>query len=112
CNQHGSKYACFGESPNATNTVASTLALGNHPTGLALSPDGSKMYIPLSGDGLVDVISTATNTIINSFSISKPEGISVSADGSLLYVPSWAGDNVNVYNSSTLTQVAPMPGFS
>ena len=46
----------------ATNTVIATIALGsNDPAGLAVTPDGSKLYVTNTGN--VSVISTATNTV-------------------------------------------------
>src|SRR5262249_13188841 len=39
---------------------------GSTPFGVAVTPDGSKVYVANSGDGTVSVISTGTNTVIGS----------------------------------------------
>jgi YVTN family beta-propeller protein len=51
----------------ATNTVVgSPITVGNDPYGVAVTPDGSKVYVANLADGTVTVISTATNTVIGS----------------------------------------------
>jgi gliding motility-associated-like protein len=132
---------------NITYTVVSTIPVGVHPIGLALSTNGSKLYVTnnngtisiintadlsvtttgpivsnltyivLSPDinssklyvadlvfNKIDVISTATNTVMNSIPISsRPNVIAVSPDGSRLYVASSASNNVSVINTATNT---------
>ena len=48
----------------ATNTVIATIPVGSSPVGVAVTPDGSKVYVANDGDNTVSVISTATNTVI------------------------------------------------
>jgi YVTN family beta-propeller protein len=51
----------------ATNTViGSPIAVGSGPFGVAVTPDGSKVYVANEGSGTVSVIATATNTVIGS----------------------------------------------
>ncbi len=33
----------------ATNTVTDTITVGNHPYGISVSPDGSKLYVANNG---------------------------------------------------------------
>ena len=51
----------------ATNTVIATIPVGSHPQGVAVTPDGSRVYVAnqgaVEGVGTVSVISTATNTV-------------------------------------------------
>src|ERR1700746_3239808 len=51
----------------ATNTVTATIPVGVSPTGVAVSPDGSKVYVTNQGDDInpstVSVIDTKTNTV-------------------------------------------------
>ena len=48
----------------ATNTVIATIPVGLDPIGVAVTPDGSKVYVANAGSNTVSVIDTATNTVI------------------------------------------------
>jgi YVTN family beta-propeller protein len=48
----------------ATDTVISTIPVGNAPFGAAVTPDGNKVYITNELANTVSVIDTATNTVI------------------------------------------------
>ena len=51
----------------ATDTViGSPIPVGSAPEGLAVTPDGSKVYVANGGEGTVSVIATATNTVTGS----------------------------------------------
>jgi YVTN family beta-propeller protein len=63
----------------ATNTVTgSAISVGNDPGGVAVSPDGTKVYVASFSN--VSVIDTATNTVIGSPIVDDggPFGIGVS----------------------------------
>lgn len=44
--------------------VTATIPVGNSPQGAALSPDGSRLYVPLYGDDALAVIDTARSAVI------------------------------------------------
>ena len=44
----------------ATNTVTATIAVGGAPGGVAVSPDGSTVYVANQSDNTVSVIAAAT----------------------------------------------------
>src|SRR5438552_3987779 len=70
----------------ATNAVSASVAVGRHPVGVAVKPDGSKVYVANRGNGTVSVID-ATNTVIATIDIGlAPSGIAVTPDGSKVYV--------------------------
>jgi YVTN family beta-propeller protein len=46
--------------------IAPPIAVGNNPLGVAVNPDGSKVYVANSTDGTVSVIATATNMVLGS----------------------------------------------
>jgi YVTN family beta-propeller protein len=49
----------------ATNTViGSPIPVGSGPYGVAVTPDGSKVYVVNSGDNTVSAIDTATNMVV------------------------------------------------
>ena len=47
----------------ATNTIATTIAVGSQPNGVSVNPNGSKVYITNQNSNTVSVINSATNTV-------------------------------------------------
>jgi YVTN family beta-propeller protein len=75
--------------------------------GIAVTPDGSKVYVTDARGGLV-VISTATNTVVASAFGTRARGVAVSPDGSKVYVA--GSDNaVSVIDTATNMVVAVLP---
>lgn len=76
-----------------TNTVIATIALG-HPSGVVIAPDGRRAYVPnwdsRHGRGVVSVIDTGTNGVIDSITVSGrgggPKGVVITLDGRRAYV--------------------------
>ncbi|MCI0597967.1 MAG: beta-propeller fold lactonase family protein [Beijerinckiaceae bacterium] len=48
----------------ATNTVATSVMVGEWPTNVAITPDGKRAYVTNQFSGNVSVIDTATNIIV------------------------------------------------
>ena len=53
-----------------TNAVTATITVGGEPEGVAVSPDGSKVYVANSNSDTVSVISTATNRVTATIPVS------------------------------------------
>lgn len=71
----------------ATNTTVDTIPVGNNPKGIAVSPDGSRVYVTTVDNGKLAVINTVTNTVDTSITIgNNPSGVVISPDGSKVYV--------------------------
>lgn len=49
-----------------SNKVVDTVTVGSSPIGVAVTPDGSRVYVVNDGDSTVSVISTATDAVIGS----------------------------------------------
>ena len=94
----------------ATNTVIDTIDLSVPPQGVAVSPDGNKVYITgtywLSSS--VSVVNTATNTVstIIPSGGSGSFGISVNNNGSKLYVANSSDVTVTVINTTIDSVIA------
>src|ERR1700730_5117395 len=74
----------------ATNTVTATITVGSVPVGVAISPDGTRVYVtnsqPASATGTASVIDTASNTAIATIPVGLgPNGIAVTPDGNRVY---------------------------
>src|ERR1700744_5311025 len=72
----------------ATNKVVTAIDVDLAPSGVAVSPDGSRVYIANEAvKGTVSVIDTATNTVTATVAVgSNPIGIAITPAGSKLYV--------------------------
>jgi gliding motility-associated-like protein len=92
----------------ATMSVITTIPVGQGPTGVSVSPDGSRVYIPNQRSNTVSVISTATNKVISTITIAGfgPTNVSVSPDGTRLYVVNLNSNNVAVINTATNALIA------
>src|SRR5262245_40507581 len=79
--------------------IARIIEVGLHPSAMALSADGSRLYVANATSDSVSVINTATDIVEktidvrwNKFVASAPNALPVSEDGSTLYVAN-AGNN-------------------
>jgi YVTN family beta-propeller protein len=96
----------------ATNTVIATIAVGNHPEGVAISPEGSKAYVTNNYSNTVSVIATATDTVIGvPIAVgSAPIGLALTPTGTKLYVANQGSNNVSVIATTTDTVIGlPIP---
>ncbi|HJZ78525.1 MAG TPA: bifunctional YncE family protein/alkaline phosphatase family protein [Vicinamibacterales bacterium] len=83
------------------NRVVKDIEVGLHPSGMAVSPDGSRLYVANANSDSVSVIDTARDTVESTIDVrltdssplgSAPNAIAVSQDGETLYVAN-AGNN-------------------
>jgi YVTN family beta-propeller protein len=99
----------------AKNTVTATIPVGTFPWGVAVSPDGSKVYVSnLQATAIpstVSVIDTATNKVIAAIPVGiYPEGMAVTPDGSKVYVAqNTRPGTVSVIDTATNTVTAAIP---
>jgi len=96
------------------NAITSTINLGTQPAGIAITPDGRSAlvsnyntlylgpkYTKLTpGQGTVDIIDIATNTVrCNSVIVgASPADIAISQDGTHAYVSYYSGNAIGVIN--------------
>ena len=71
----------------ATNNVTATVTVGSSPIGVAVTPDGTKVYVTNYDSNTVSVIDTATNNVTATVPVgTSPRGVAVSPDGTKVYV--------------------------
>jgi YVTN family beta-propeller protein len=62
----------------ATLTITATIAVGQRPWNMALTPDGRKLYVACGRSGTVSVIDTERNVKIAEISVGKlPWGVAI-----------------------------------
>jgi YVTN family beta-propeller protein len=90
--------------------VTATIPVGKDPTGVAVSPDGSKVYVANQIDGTVSVIATASNSVTATVTVgSSPQGVVVTPDGSKAYVANFGSNNVSVITTASNTVAGAIP---
>ena len=73
------------------------IAVGARPTGLAITPDGAKIYASNNLGNSVSVIDASTSTVTATIAVGlAPAGLAVSPDGSRVYVANNSSDSVSV----------------
>jgi len=85
----------------SANRVVKDIEVGLHPSGMALSPDGSRLYVANANSDSISVIDTTRDAVDSTIDVrltdssplgSAPNAIAVSQDGETLYVAN-AGNN-------------------
>lgn len=93
-----------------TNQVVGTVTLnGGQSSGIAVAPNGQRVYVTMSGTNKLAVINA--NTAINSYTVAGtpvtvgtyPTGITLSGDGSRAFVANRNSNSVTVLDISTAT---------
>jgi YVTN family beta-propeller protein len=89
------------------NTVLKTILVGGgHPTRLAASPDGTRVYVNNREGNYVSVIDTETNTVLAQVQVGKePEFSTITPDGSEVYVSNNKENTVSVIDTASNTVI-------
>jgi YVTN family beta-propeller protein len=92
--------------------VVGQINVGAYPSGSALSPDGSQLWVNCRNDNVVNVIDTLTNTVIAGLRIASPTGIAFNPTGTRVYAASATGstgDYIAVIDPSTFSVMTKIP---
>src|SRR5690606_36498185 len=93
----------------ACNEVIDTIALpaGSLPMGLALSPDGKRLYVANGRARTVSVIDLETNDVVANVRVGeRPWGIGLTSDGKFFYTANGPSNNVSVIDTESLNVVS------
>jgi YVTN family beta-propeller protein len=90
----------------STNSVTNNLTFLSGLGGVAVNPEGTKVYVANSG-GTLFVIDSSTNTVTSTVSVGEePDGISISPEGTKVYVANTFDGTVSVIDTATNTVTA------
>src|SRR6266853_131948 len=64
-----------------SNKLIDTVAVGDNPIGVAITPDGSRAYVTNPFSNSVSVIDTATNSVTATVSTENPYGAAITPNG-------------------------------
>jgi YVTN family beta-propeller protein len=84
-----------GVTPFSTTSdgVSQTVKTGKNPGAVAITPDGTKLYVANEGSNTLSVVASATNTVVTTVTLSStPQSIAITPDGSTVYVSMSNGD--------------------
>jgi YVTN family beta-propeller protein len=75
--------------------------------GLAVAPDGGRLYVATGRGGTVEVVDTRAGRIVGSVKVgARPWGIALTRDGRKLYVANGPSNDVSVVDTQRLRVTA------
>ncbi len=85
------------------------LVLPTVPGDLAMSPDGSRVYVAIAMDASVAVVDVAGRRVLGKVQVgAEPLGVAVSADGARVYVTNFQSGTLSVIDAATSTVAATL----
>ena len=89
------------------HTVTATIKVGNTPTGLAMAPDESLVYVANHDSGTVVALDTATQAVAQVVRLpGRPHGLAFTPDGTRAYITDFASGSVAVVSVAAKEVVA------
>jgi YVTN family beta-propeller protein len=85
------------------NSVVDTVQVGSNPSGIAVAPDGRRVYVLNAISNSVSVIKTMneTNTLLATIPVGNgPAEVAITPDGTRAYVTNEVSNNVSVINTA------------
>jgi YVTN family beta-propeller protein len=93
--------------PVSTVLGGTTIAVGAAPSQIALSPDGTTLYVTNTASNTVSVVAVATSAVVATIPVgSAPVGVSFRMDGQRAYVTNGSGNTVSTIDTATRTVIA------
>jgi YVTN family beta-propeller protein len=84
-----------------SNSIVSTIPVGTRPYALAVTPDGSRLYVPNHDSGTVSVIDTATSKVTTDIKVApNPHWAAISNDGTRAYTANHEAGLITIIDTS------------
>ena len=90
-----------------TNTVVTTFFIGSNPAGMAISPDGTRLYVANSGSASIGVVDLTTLTALASLPAPFPANTIAAGLGNRLYL---SGPDTGSFNATGIAQIDATTG--
>ena len=95
---------------NTMRFTGTSIAVGAFPAGMAITPDGTQLWVSSRGDSRVDVFDTATNQTLAGFGNLLSTGVAINPTGTRAYLLAGVSPGtVTVVDTSTFNFVATIP---
>lgn len=86
----------------APGAQTATIAVGDTPSGIAVSPNGDRAYVTNMEGNTVSVVDTTDNTVIGTIGVGgSPIAVAVHPTAPRAYVANFGGDSVSVIDTAT-----------
>ena len=83
---------------------------GQHPAGVAFSPDGTAAYVANEGSNTLSVLDPTAGTVRSTITVGpSPRGVAIRPDGTQAYVTNSGDNTVSVIDTATGTLTATIP---
>ncbi|MDD7935960.1 Hsp70 family protein [Actinomycetospora straminea] len=93
-----------------TNQVVATIPVRTRPFAAAVTPDGSRLWVPNHDSGSISIIDTASNTLVRDVQVApNPHWVEFSRDGTRAYTANHESNLVSVLDTATSAVVAEVP---
>ncbi|MDR3623626.1 MAG: YncE family protein [Chlamydiales bacterium] len=99
---------------NEPNTLVSTIAVGDTPEGIAVTPDSLFAYVANGGSNSVSVLNLTYNVLeqtINDISFNAPYTVTINSAGTKAYVTNSNGTTVSIIDLATNIVTGKIDGF-
>ena len=90
--------------------TATKLPVGGFPAGMAITPDGSQLWVSSRAESRVDIFDTATNENISAYTIPLATGVAINPTGTRAYLAAGVSPGyIAVVDTATFSLVAQVP---
>ena len=95
----------------ASGKVTKNISVSDEPSGIAIAPDGSMLYVTIAApEGVVDVVKLPKGKVIDSIDTGHTAVAPVlSPDGKMLYICNRYNNNVGIIDLASRKQIATVP---
>jgi YVTN family beta-propeller protein len=94
----------------STFAVIGNIPVGCFPAAMAVTPDGSQLWVTQRGDSRMDAFDTATNALVASFNVPLATGVAFDPAGKTAYVGEGLSPGfIDVIDTSSYQRTAQIP---